>query len=98
MRIKAPKTKRGRRTISIPPSLVAELRAHRKAQEEIWLRLGLGKVKDESLVFTTWYGEPRTPHCRRDWSETMADFGLKVTLHSLRHSHASALIAAAWTL
>jgi hypothetical protein len=62
MRIKAPKTKRGRRTISIPPSLVAELRAHRKAQEEIWLRLGLGKVKDESLVFTTWYGEPRTPN------------------------------------
>jgi integrase len=95
LRFKAPKTKRGRRTISIAPSAMAELRAHRKAQQERWLALGLGKVRDDALVFATWNGEPRTPNAlSKDWSETMAAMGFRITLHALRHTHASQLIAA----
>jgi integrase len=95
LRFKTPKTKAGRRTISIPPSIVAELQAHRKFQQERWLALGLGKIRDDALVFATWSGETRTPNAlSKDWSETMAAMGLKITLHALRHTHASQLIAA----
>jgi len=95
LRFKAPKTKRGRRMISIAPSAMTELRAHHRSQQERWLALGLGKVRDDALVFATWNGEPRTPNAlSKDWSETMAAFGMKITLHALRHTHASQLIAA----
>ena len=46
-------------------------------------------------MFATWSGEARTPNAlSKDWSETMAAMGLKFTLHALRHTHASQLIAA----
>jgi integrase len=92
LRFKAPKTKRGRRTISIAPWAMGELRAHRRSQQERSLALGLGKVPDDALIFTTWNGEPRTPNAlSKDWSETMAALGMKITLHALRHTHASQL-------
>jgi integrase len=34
LRFKSPKTKHGRRTIAIPPAVVADLRAHWKAAQE----------------------------------------------------------------
>ena len=40
-RFKPPKSKRGRRTISLPPSAVAVLREHRRKQLEMRLALGL---------------------------------------------------------
>jgi integrase len=93
-RFKTTKTKRGRRTITIAPSVIMALRAHRKTQQERWLALGAGRLPENALVFATWNGEPRTPNAlSKDWSETMADFGLKITLHALRHTHASMLIA-----
>ena len=48
---KQPKTRDGRRTISLPPSTVAELRVHRRSQAEQRLALGLGKASDDGLVF-----------------------------------------------
>jgi len=40
-------------------------------------------------------GGARTPNAlSKDWSETMANLGMKITLHALRHTHASQLIAA----
>jgi integrase len=94
LRFKTTKTKRGRRTITIAPSVITVLRAHRKAQQERWLALGAGRLPDDALVFATWNGEPRTPNAlSKDWSETMTGFGLKITLHALRHTHASMLIA-----
>jgi integrase len=95
LRFKAPKTKHGRRTISLPPSIVAELRAHWKAQQEQRLSLGLGKAPPDSLVFATWEGKVRHPDgLSKEWRLAMA--ALKrpaITLHSLRHTHASQLIA-----
>jgi len=68
---------------------------HRKAQHEQALALGLGKIRDDALILATWDGKPRTPNAlSKDWSETMIDLGMKITLHALRHTHASQLIAA----
>jgi integrase len=91
---KAPKTRNGRRTITLPPSTVIELRAHWKAQQERRLALGMGKAPADSLVFATWDGSTRSPNAvTKEWSLAMRSIGLKATLHSLRHTHASTLIA-----
>jgi integrase len=91
---KAPKTRYGRRTISLPPSTVTELRAHRKSQAEQRLALGLGKAPEDSLVFATWDGSTRSPNAlTKEWALAMKAAGIKATFHSLRHTHASTLIA-----
>jgi len=53
LRVKSPKTRHGRRTISIPASVADELRAHWKAQQEQRLSLGLGRSGPEDLIFAT---------------------------------------------
>jgi integrase len=95
LRFKEPKTKYGRRTISVPAATLADLRLHKKEQQERWLRLGLGRVPEDALLLGTWNGAMRVPDAlSKDWAVTMAALGIKASLHSLRHSHASALIAA----
>lgn len=95
MRFKAPKTKHGRRTITLPPSIVAELRAHWTAQQERRLLLGLGKAPETAPVFAARDGKPRSPGAlTKEWARAMKEAGLKVSLHGLRHTHASSLIAA----
>jgi integrase len=95
LRFKAPKTRHGRRTVSLPSSVVAELRIHWKAQQEQRLALGLGRAALEDLVFAAWDGGPRQPDSVSDaWLAVTAALGLRCGLHSLRHAHASALIAA----
>jgi integrase len=59
---KAPKTKYGRRLVTLPPSTVVELRNHWKAQQEQRLGLGLGKAPEASLVFAAWDGSTRSPN------------------------------------
>jgi integrase len=95
-RFKAPKTKHGRRTITIPPALISELRAHRRAHQERSLALGVGKLGDEALVFPAAEGGPRNPTTlTKRWSAAMAAIERAgITFHSLRHTHASNLIAA----
>jgi integrase len=91
---KPPKTRYGRRTITLPPSTVAELRAHRKSQAEQRLALGLGKAPDEALVFATWDGSTRSPNAlTKEWTLALKAAGIRATFHSLRHTHASTLIA-----
>ncbi len=94
LRIKAPKTKYGRRTITLPPFLVADLRAHWKAQQEQRLALGLGKAPADALVFANADGQPRRPDgLTMEWGRARKGLGLSVSLHAFRHTHASALIA-----
>jgi integrase len=91
---KAPKTKYGRRLVTLPASTVALLREHRKAQLEQRLALGLGKEGDDALVFPNWDGSIRSPNgVTKEWTLAMRKAGLKATLHGLRHIHASTLIA-----
>lgn len=97
LRFKSPKTKHGRRRITLPPSAVAELRTHRAAQQEARLRLGLGKAPADALVFPKWDFTPRSPNSlTKEWHDavTRTEGVPKVSLHSLRHTHASHLIAA----
>jgi integrase len=93
---KAPKSKAGIRTITLPDALVQCLREYRKEQLEIRLRLGLGKLPDAALLFSNLNGEPlRTTVVSKRWIRCADAIGMpEVTFHSLRHSHASALIDA----
>jgi integrase len=54
LRFKSPKTKHGRRSITLPPSAVTELRALRKAQQE--QRLALGSARPPTR---RWYSPQR---------------------------------------
>jgi integrase len=96
LRVKAPKTKHGRRVVSIPASVIAILRVHRRQQNEQRLLLGLGGAVPSDFVFTLADGMPYPPDkLSRDWGNVVRDRKLpRVMFHSLRHAHASALIAA----
>jgi integrase len=96
IRIKGPKTRHGRRTISLPPHAVAELRQHWVDQQQQRLAAGLGKAPDDAPVFATIAGGYMNQGTvTRQWSDQMAAIGMPdVTLHSLRHTHASMLISA----
>jgi integrase len=95
IRLKAPKTRNGRRTISLPPHIVTELRAHWRAQQEQRLAIGMGKAPPDSQVLAGVDGKPQSPSTvTKAWPRAMAAAGMPgVTLHSLRHTHASMLIA-----
>ena len=60
------------------------------------LALGQGRLPDDALVFGNPDGSPRSPHAITDsWRRHLRTRKLPaVSFHALRHSHASALIAA----
>jgi integrase len=95
LRFKAPKSKHGRRVISLPPSAVAMLGLHRKEQLELRMALGMGKPNADALVFCNHDGTPFSPNnLSVTWGAAIRRAGLPdVTFHALRHTHASALIA-----
>jgi integrase len=96
LRFKAPKTKHGRRTLSLPPSAVAVLRAHRRRQLETRIALGLGRPEPDSPVFCRVDGSLIAPSwLSYTWRNTCLSLNMpKVAFQALRHTHASALIAA----
>jgi integrase len=95
VRIKAPKTKAGRRDITLPDMAVAALGEHRRQLLETRMKLGAGKLPDGALLFTTLDGRPLRPgNVSSDWGEIAASVGMpEITFHALRHTHASQLIA-----
>jgi integrase len=96
LRFKSPKTRRGRRTVSLPSSVVDILRAYRRQQLERRLVLGLGRLGNDDLVFGLPDGSPYPPDkLSRDWLRiTIAKQLPRTMFHALRHSHVSALVAA----
>jgi integrase len=95
LRLKTPKTKNGRRTISLPASALEALKAHRASQREERLALRLGRETAATPVFGTPDGRLYSPdNLSRDWRRLVKSHGLpQVMFHALRHTHASALIA-----
>jgi integrase len=92
LRIRPPKSKRGRRNLTLPPEAIDMLREHRKHQIEV--RLALGQGGQPSLVFSTIEGEHLSPdNLSRDWRRVCRARKLPlVSFHSLRHTHASILL------
>jgi integrase len=60
------------------------------------LALGLGKLPDDALVFPGFDGEVRSPRAfSAYWADHATQLGVAdITLHALRHTHASQLIDA----
>lgn len=95
LRIKSPKTRHGKRNVSISPWLTAELKAHRVRQQKRRLSLGLGRATGDDLVFARWDGSMRVPHgVSQKFTQAMKALGIDCNLHGLRHTHVSPLIAA----
>jgi integrase len=96
LRFKPPKTRHGRRAISLPANVVEILREHRRRQAELRLLLGRGRTGAGDLVFTLPDCSPYPPDkLSRDWLRIVVSRKLpRVMFHALRNSHVSALIAA----
>jgi integrase len=95
VRFKPPKSKSGRRDISLPDIVVEALREHRRQKLEQRVKLGLGKPEADALLFSNLEGGPLRPSAvSSDWGELAARTGMPgITFHSLRHSHASQLVS-----
>lgn len=94
LRFKPPKSRHGRRSVSLPPTVVETLREQRRQKLEERLALGLGKFPDDALVFSREDGSPMSPdNLSRDWRRLVISRKFpRVSFHALRHSHVSALI------
>ena len=96
IRFKTPKSKAGRRDITLPDILIDVLKDCRKAQLEMRIRLGAGRLPDDALLFGNLDGGPPSPNAlSAAWSDFAARVGEPaLTFHGLRHTHASQLIDA----
>jgi integrase len=81
---------------SLPDILVDVLREYRKAQLELRMRLGAGRLQDNDLLFADLNGGPLSSNAvSAAWSDYAKQIGMpEVTFHALRHTHASQLIDA----
>jgi integrase len=93
--VSAPKTTKGRRSLALDPATVAALRRHRAQQAQE--RLTAGPLwQDSGLVFTWPDGSPIHPQRFSSWFEqhTRAAGLPRIRLHDVRHSYATAALAA----
>ena len=88
------KTTASRRSISLPPPLVDELRLHRREQVQESLRVGPAWSRSPDLAFPDETGRPMDP--ARDWREWKAllkSAGVRdARLHDARHTAATLLL------
>jgi len=91
-----PKTKSSRRTLPLPVTLVKELRAHRRKQNEERLKLGAA-WQNHDLVFPSEVGTPSThSNITQVYKRVLKNAELRTSLrlYDLRHSHATLLLKA----
>ncbi len=93
--VSEPKTAKGRRSLALDQATVAALRQHRARQAEERLAVG-PRWHDSGLVFTWPDGRPLHPERFSKWFERLARAaGLpRIRLHDVRHSYATAALAA----
>jgi len=94
-RIKEPKTPQSRRTVVLPPSLVALLKVYRFDQELLRIQLGIGLNADD-FVFARPDGNPINPNAvTLAFRRIIKKAGLKdIRIHDLRHTHATLMLKA----
>ena len=88
-----PKTQKGRRSVDLTPTSALMLRDHREAQQMAALLLGV-TWSDDWLVFSNPEGSPFVPdNVSSSFRKIARRAGLNgVTLHQLRHTHATLLL------
>ena len=89
------KSRKGHRTLALPPIMLEVLRRHRTAQDEARLAAE-GRWQDHDLIFPNGIGKPmeRQNPVRRSFNGCLAQAGLPLMpFHTLRHSAATLLIA-----
>jgi integrase len=94
LQIVEPKSKRSRRTLTMPSSTISALREHRLRQLEERLASG-DKWSDLGFVFSTTTGTPLEEHNVRRWFRQVQEGnGLRrIRFHDFRHTCASLLLA-----
>lgn len=88
------KTYRSRRVLKLTETLLTLLRQHRAVQMETRLRLG-DRWEEHDRIFTSWNGSPMNPNSLTHRFHTFiqrTDLP-PITVHSLRHTNATLLIA-----
>lgn len=94
VRYKAPKSGKPR-TVALPASVVEELRMHRLAQAETWLKFGR-RLGDDDFVVAQADGSPVRPHSvGQNWVRFLKRHSRlpRIRFHDLRHTHATHLLA-----
>lgn len=94
VRYKAPKTGKPR-TVALPASVSEELRLHRLAQAQEWLKLGR-RLGDDDFVVAQADGSPVKPHSiGQNWTRFLKRHSRlpRIRFHDLRHTHATHLLA-----
>ena len=95
LRFKVPKSRAGKREITLPDIVVTVLREHWKRQSEQRIKLGAGRLPADALVFSRLDGGPLRPNAlSKEWSKAAASIGIAATFHALRHTHVSHLVDA----
>ena len=91
-----PKTARGNRTIAIGPATVAALKAWKRTQNEDRLLMGAGWQNRDGLVVTVADGTAPNPEAFSNLFQDLTKrAGIRIIrLHDLRHSYATAALAA----
>jgi integrase len=89
------KTPKGRRSLALDPSTLAALKAHQDRQADEKMIVGTG-YQDSGLVFTMPDGSPIHPQRISAWflQHTRAAGLPRIRLHDVRHSYATAALAA----
>jgi integrase len=95
VQVSEPKTAKGRRALALDPATLAVLREHQTRQAEEKAVIGAG-YRHSGLVFTWPDGSPIHPDLMTRWFEQHSRAaGLpRIRLHDVRHSYASAALAA----
>jgi integrase len=93
VRYKEPKSGRAR-TVALSETMIEELRAHRLAQTQELLRLGV-RISDDTFVVAQVDGSPLQPRSiTHEWVRLICRTALpRVRFHDLRHAHATHLLA-----
>ncbi|GHP14313.1 site-specific integrase [Lentilactobacillus fungorum] len=94
--VQAPKTRKGRRTLTLDPQTMHYLKAWRVEQRKYYLMLGFNTMNKGQLIFANTKNKFKSLNTPAKWlKKIIKDHGLKkITVHGFRHTHASALFAA----
>jgi integrase len=93
------KTKKSKRVVSIPPSLVTALTAHKRQQAEVMLASG-ESFERNGYIFPNAVGRPFDVNNVRDMFYGICEAAeiRKIKLYGLRHTHATLLLIAGVSL